>query len=420
MKRRENNNAHRCAPGGVWAMWILCCALFAAFVGVVAFMPQTANAAACQPGEQRLRLTGLCPGEAVRLMPPKNPDYAEGLAIFGCKAVVNESSFFEGALLYYAAQCKGEPVKLEAGAGAHRAGLSVIAGGMNEAPFDPYELVIVLQSDPANPTESLERWTREVMKGDGFDAAAIARCKARKVEGFRDFWVVDEYGADNLPPPSSDGPRFACGQYGLNEDSSAYWRIAHGYAWYADMGQEAYADIDFGSLTVIDRNDNGDWVPVQAQAAAPQPASATQNDNYGVTNVANAPGATETLYGETRGWTVYAGNIDGAPKYCVGERDYDGTLLRIGYDGGQWQFAVPYPVAPDYSGQFEVDGRVEGMSGTADGKWTFAWVGLPELDAIRNGNLMILDIGRASLDFELIGTAAVITKVEECVGRLKG
>jgi hypothetical protein len=139
--------------------------------------------------------------------------------------------------------------------------------------------------------------------------------------------------------------------------------------------------------------------------------------SYELINIANAPGARERRYGKARGWTVYDGKIDGRTRYCVGEKDYGGTSLRLGFDGGQWQVAVPYPASPDYYGSFDVDGRSEGMSGTSDGEWSFGWIGMPELDAIRNGNLLILDIGKASFDFDLKGTAAVITKIEECMGR---
>jgi len=106
-------------------------------------------------------------------------------------------------------------------------------------------------------------------------------------------------------------------------------------------------------------------------------------------------------------------------RYCVAERDFGGSILRIGFDGGQWQLAVPYGSDPDYYGEFDVDGHTAGLSGTAANGWTFAWISAPHLDAIKEGNLMILDIGKASLDFTLDGSTAAILKVQECVQRLR-
>lgn len=316
------------------------------------------------------------------------------------------------ALLYYGADCGNGAVKLEMSGGAHSGSITVLGGGMNEPGAQAYDMGKILISDPADPTESMVRWVHESMESEGYSAGDIAKCKARKLPGTNDLWVVDELTNEEIASAQHNGyPRIACTQYGYLGDSNANWRIAQGFAWYVDFGQDAYQDFDLNSFTVI-TNTGGTWSPVVARSGAipaSQPATPTITDS-----VKNIAGGQEASYGEARGWAIYKGSRDGKFEYCVGERDYDSTKLRIGWDGKQWQFAVPYSVSPDYYGQFEVDGVVSQMSGTSDGQWAYAWIGKEELSAISKGNLMILDLARASLDFELIGTAAAQLKVREC------
>lgn len=398
--------------------------LLAVVAGAFVFSPQSADAAKCEKKRQ-LKASGLCIAQAKAMLPKPDRDFVEGLKGFGCKPVITDAQFMGGdVLLYHAAKCKGAPVKLSASGGAHAGELTVVKGGLHEGP--PSKIATIVSSDPADPTANLVRWTRDAMKANSFPPAVIAKCKARRAEKVGpDAWVVDE---SPTPPPSPDGPRSSCGTYGYTEESTAYWRVFGDFAWFFEMGQDAYMPIDPNSLTLITKNGKGGWKKAAAAAPAaraaakptpkPKPASATEN--YGVANVAGTPGVVEDLYGTTKGYTVYSGKTGGRTRYCVADRDFGGTTLRVGYDGGQWQLAVPVPSKPDFSGGFEVDGKRRGMSGTAAGNWTFGWIGLPELDAIRNGEVMVLDIGRASLDFPLDGTAAAILKVEECVTKLKG
>lgn len=138
-------------------------------------------------------------------------------------------------------------------------------------------------------------------------------------------------------------------------------------------------------------------------------------------NAKNIASSIETPYTDLRGgWSVVSGGMGGATFYCTAEKDFGGSILRIGAEMNngavqQWMVGVPVRSRPDYYGGFEVDGHKKGMSGDARGGWTFGWIGAPELDAIRGGNTLVLDIGKASLDFDLRGSGDVIAKVEECV-----
>lgn len=149
---------------------------------------------------------------------------------------------------------------------------------------------------------------------------------------------------------------------------------------------------------------------------ATQPAIAQSYDD-----IANAHDAPETYYGSTKGWKVYAGYRLGKLRYCVAETSEYGTKIRIGVgagsSAGQWQVALPYPSKPNWNGAMEIDGDRRSASGTAIGKWTVVWLGLDELDRLKNGNTAIFDIGRASLDYSLNGSSAAILKVKECIAR---
>lgn len=138
-----------------------------------------------------------------------------------------------------------------------------------------------------------------------------------------------------------------------------------------------------------------------------------------VVNIANAKGAQESTYfASVRGWKVVVGAVNGRPAYCAAIKDQGGSQLRVGFDGGQWQVAIPYSAKRgDFVGSMELDGNVTGTAGISDGKWTFLWLNLGERDALMNGQQVIFEVGKASMDYDLSGTSAAIQKVEECVER---
>lgn len=386
-------------------------------------------------GDHPLPNSGLCPSEALALMPPPDPDFIAGLGLFGCRSVPMDGPIIGTVMLYHAAQCDGKPAVLEAGIGAHSGSIDVWGGGMNpDVLKDPYQVAVILDAPQHDPTADLLRWTRASLENDGASPEEIAACAPRPApEIAADAWVVDDKPA-GYSGSAEDGPRWACGRYGYTEESRAYWRVTQGFAFYFDLGQGAYQDFDPTSLTMIAKTPTG-WATFGGVADAGGADSGVADDGavndgavndggaeptsdapnaYGVTHIA---GGAETYYGTARGWTVYSAKLRGEFGYCVGETEVDGINLRIGFDGGQWQIALPKPNPRDHIESLEIDGRRWTVIGTIDATHAYAWLGLPELDAIKNGNLMILDIGRASFDYPLRGTAATILKVQECVTR---
>lgn len=138
-----------------------------------------------------------------------------------------------------------------------------------------------------------------------------------------------------------------------------------------------------------------------------------------VVNIANTKGVQESSYfASVKGWKVIVGTVNGQPAYCAAINNQAGSELRLGYDGGQWQMAVPYSSGHgEYSGNMDIDGRETGTYGESDGNWTFLWLNLGERDVLMNGQQVTIEVGKVSLDYDLTGAAAAVVKVEECVER---
>ncbi|MCE7028128.1 hypothetical protein [Jiella avicenniae] len=161
-------------------------------------------------------------------------------------------------------------------------------------------------------------------------------------------------------------------------------------------------------------------------ALAPLGSAMGQQNDYGGYDIVSSPHG-ESDYAETRGWRVFAGRVGGRFGYCFAESvRSDGSAVRLGWDGQQWQLAVPIASRPDWEGTLQIDGAGSGqgyrrggdfISGTAAGGWTIAWLGEAELDGLRQGAIAVLGVGRADYDFRLSGSTAAILKVKECVGR---
>lgn len=373
------------------------------------FATASSGNAQCSSGERYLPMSGLCSGEASGLLGWPDKFFYDGLVNFGCQAEAAETPFpGDQVLLYWAANCQSGPAKLEVSAGAGQAILNIVSGGGLTSAGSPLRVGYIIGADDGNSPTNLLRWTRDAMSADGYGQAAKDACTAVRAGAYaKDAWVIDNAMARKARPKDAY-PEMFCGGYGYTGDSRSYWRVFGGHSWFFTLGQDGYVDFDPNTMRLLARKAQPAF-----NLASPLPGSA------GVTNIAGEPGTSEQFYGSARNYTIYSGSDRLRLRYCVAERDFGGSILRIGFDGGQWQLAVPYGSDPDYYGEFDVDGHTAGLSGTAANGWTFAWISAPHLDAIKEGNLMILDIGKASLDFTLDGSTAAILKVQECVQRLR-
>lgn len=158
-------------------------------------------------------------------------------------------------------------------------------------------------------------------------------------------------------------------------------------------------------------------------AAIGTPAMASPN-SYGGYDIAGPYQANESFYGAARGWDIYKSHDVNRNAYCVAVNTRNGgNQVRIGWDGLQWQVAVPVPSSPEWEGTLQIDGSGSGRGylsgsdkvfGTSNSGWSIAQLGMAELDGIQKGGVAVLGIGRADYDFSLSGSSAAILKVEEC------
>jgi hypothetical protein len=152
------------------------------------------------------------------------------------------------------------------------------------------------------------------------------------------------------------------------------------------------------------------------------PGPAAAQNSYGGFDIAGDGSVRESNYSSVRGWNVVSAVKGGRFAYCAGEFNDGGGVWRLGRDlltdgSHQWQIAFPFPSQPHWEARLEIDGDARAASHEAGRDWTFLWLGLPELDRIRNGNEMIVSLDKHDIQRRLSGTAAVITKIEECVQR---
>lgn len=115
--------------------------------------------------------------------------------------------------------------------------------------------------------------------------------------------------------------------------------------------------------------------------------------------------------------------------YCSGSYDHDRNNIRLGFDGGQWQLAIPVSNQKDWQGKLLIDGKGSGrgygrgsesVSGTVSGGWTIVWLTLDHLDGLSKGRLANLKTDPGGYDFPLINISTVISKIKSCYETGKG
>ncbi len=156
------------------------------------------------------------------------------------------------------------------------------------------------------------------------------------------------------------------------------------------------------------------WGALAALMLSASPLMAKTN-SYGGYDIAGDNGVAESHYGDARGWTISKGSDGRTFAYCMAQYGAEDDAWRIGWDGMQWQIAVPYGAAAEWDGALEIDGTRYAIAGTGDKDNAIAWLGMQDVVNLAKGNRMILDVGKASIDKPLTGSAAAILKVEECV-----
>lgn len=209
--------------------------------------------ASCPDDGPRLPGTGVCQGRALAYLDdPKGA--REPVLPAGCTWTVNETMLpGDEALLYRAATCNGVTTRLDYAGGAHSASISYGTSAVFGEAVEGSEVIRLFGVDP-DPQGALKDM--------------IAKLPARE----RASCVIQPAGVDLWPSDAlvigptaaararmpKDEPLSACGDFGLNEDETRYWRIKQGLAWFFELGQEE-TDFDPASTTVIAKGADGAW-----------------------------------------------------------------------------------------------------------------------------------------------------------------
>ncbi|MBD59048.1 MAG: hypothetical protein CL808_02855 [Citromicrobium sp.] len=212
----------------------------------------------CRSDGLRLPLSGLCPEAAAAYLSVVEGPEPE-LAAESCEWALGEAWLADMLVLYRAAQCSGRTSRLLGGAGAHMASLELIetayhedgsAFGKLEEPIRYADVMTLFKGKPAQDVQhrALYGLQREVPRS----------CKARKMDDVEDGYIVDVSAAMRARQPQDQPPAQLCGAYGYGDDANL-WRVFQGYAWFIYRGQDAYEDIDYRSLTLLEPDGEGGW-----------------------------------------------------------------------------------------------------------------------------------------------------------------
>lgn len=224
---------------------------FQAELGQVSERQQPQEGSDCPDDGPRLAGSGICQGRAINYMDNITDD---STLQTGCDWVVNEAPLPGGGyILYRATRCGDHTSTLALWGGAKAANLVLTRSAMsNGEPGGTIARVFAMTD--ASPEENILMRALDELD----DPADVDKCHVRK-PGPDGRFPADAYLVDytpefrkNLP---QDEPNWVCGNLGLKDDSMAFWRVTGGFAWYFDMGQDAWWDIDPASLTVLTAED---------------------------------------------------------------------------------------------------------------------------------------------------------------------
>jgi hypothetical protein len=222
-------------------------------VGVTANQAKGTGAATggCAPGSPVLAITKLCQEQAnALLLSGGDPQEA---APEGCQWVVNEAKMLDGALLYRGLRCGDRTAQLEFTPGARAASFDLVG-----SPFGAVEtsdtIAVMIDADRPDPHSAILEAALRVIE----DPAERRRCQVRALNGDvaapSDALVVDE-----VPIPRDEEVRSACGEFGFDGGSQAFWRVSQKVAWFFSLGNDT-PPVDASSFTLIARDAAGQWV----------------------------------------------------------------------------------------------------------------------------------------------------------------
>lgn len=199
----------------------------------------------CPSEGPSLPLSGVCQGRGVNYLEFEDGD--EPILLENCEWKLNEARMPNGDFLFYMATSCGDYLsKLEISAGAQSSNVNLVNSAMSEG-ASLGKLFTLAPMNAADPFGSILTFTQKAMSNQ----SEAKKCRVVYENNHNDNLVVDNVDPNEAARLISDGPRYACGPYGVNQESNTYWRVISGYIWHFDWGQDAYLDIDPRSITVV-------------------------------------------------------------------------------------------------------------------------------------------------------------------------
>lgn len=214
--------------------------------------PQT-EVSSCPDDGPRMPLSGICRGRAANYLSLAGG--AKPLLMDGCEWVVNETPLPGGDYLFYlASKCGKYLTQLEFSIGARFAEVNILHSAMNQG--EPGGKIITVGTVDENDLhKNILHYAQNAMP----DKLKAIKCRVVNAnsEGWpSDALVVDVSQEEAANAPQGE-PRHSCGPFGVDQENTTYWRVFGGFSWFFNLGQDAYLDIDPGSLTIVpSRYDN--------------------------------------------------------------------------------------------------------------------------------------------------------------------
>lgn len=215
---------------------------------------------ACPQGEQFLPISGLCTGEASRMLVVANgnsdldPQYMGP----GCSVAVSETDWFGDVLLYEAERCNGVTAAYNSERGPNRT-ISGVLTGLSPS-VQAYSLTTIGGSDDA--VTNIEYRARDLMEFGDKNS-----CQAHWGDSFGYPWesiVFNDMNGNQTQTlcensyPGEPCGHAACGPLGYFGDAKGYWRVFGNTAWFFDFGQDM-SQIEARTMTLITRDAHGGW-----------------------------------------------------------------------------------------------------------------------------------------------------------------
>jgi hypothetical protein len=144
---------------------------------------------------------------------------------------------------------------------------------------------------------------------------------------------------------------------------------------------------------------------------------------WGLASVSSAAFAAEKPYATVKGWAVIINtNADGSHNRCIMSLGKGEEMLRLALTPTGWSLSVPgLGSTRPLPGGFGFDGGqttpIDFSVDTKKGARAWFSISPADVDRMRASSTIEVDIGKYSLQWPLTGSAAAITKVEECAAK---